>query len=68
MRLWLASKAAGRPFPPLTADEVLDFMIVEALTLKEHELAQEGQEAKQRESWRKGHAELAKKAAQGAVI
>lgn len=33
-RLWRTSKAAGRPFPVLDEDDVIDQMIVEAVALK----------------------------------
>lgn len=31
----MASKAANQPFPVLAGDDVIDFMIVEALNLKD---------------------------------
>ena len=33
-RLWRAYKAANRPFPVLSSDDVMDFLIVEAVALK----------------------------------
>lgn len=34
MRLWRATKEAGRPFPRLDSDDVIDYLIVEALAAK----------------------------------
>lgn len=33
-RLWAASEEAKRPVPRLSDDDVLDFMVVEAMTVK----------------------------------
>ena len=33
-RLWRVCKEAGRPFPSLDEDDVIDFMITEAVALK----------------------------------
>lgn len=54
-RLWLAYREAGRPFPKLSDDDVLDFLGVEAIRLKIGEEQRAGQDAKEREDWRKAH-------------
>jgi hypothetical protein len=33
-RIWRTCKAANRPFPQLVEDDVLDYLITEAVTLK----------------------------------
>jgi hypothetical protein len=33
-RLWRTCKAAGRPFPQLVEDDVLDYLITEAVAIK----------------------------------
>ncbi len=44
-RVWRASKAAGRPFPRISDDDVIDFMVMEAVGLK---VAQEDADARER--------------------
>jgi len=41
-RIWRTCKAANRPFPTLVEDDVLDYMIVEAVGIK---VAREDREA-----------------------
>lgn len=55
-------KAAGRPLPAFSADDALDYMVMEALVLK---LGEEEQEARkkaadeaERERFRKGHRKM----------
>ena len=48
-RLWRTCKAAGRPFPQLVEDDVLDYLITEAVAIKvnrEEAQAREEAEAK----------------------
>lgn len=60
-RLWRIHKAAGRPFPQLVEDDVLDYLITEAVYLKvshEDEKIREKVEADakrkaDKEKWRK---------------
>lgn len=33
-RLWRANRAAGRPWPQISDDDVLDFMVMEAVHVK----------------------------------
>lgn len=33
-RLWRANKQAGRPWPKISDDDVIDFMVMEAISLK----------------------------------
>lgn len=43
-RLWRTCKAANRPFPQLVEDDVLDYLIAEAVSLK---VAREDREAQE---------------------
>lgn len=54
-RIWRTCKAANRPFPQLVEDDVLDYLITEAVALKvaredrdAHEEARAAEEMKQR--------------------
>lgn len=49
-RIWRVHKAAGRPFPKLVEDDVLDYLLIEAISIK----------ASQEEA--KAHKEATKKA------
>jgi hypothetical protein len=43
-RLWRTCKAANRPFPTLSQDDVTDYLITEAVALKVARLDREAQE------------------------
>lgn len=51
----MVCKEAGRPIPPLSDDDVLDFMVVEALTFKMLEKRQEAQREADRKQRLKSH-------------
>ncbi len=34
MRMWQVCKEAGRPFPTMDSDDVIDFQIIEAIAIK----------------------------------
>lgn len=53
MRLWRVSKQAGRPWPVLDSDDVIDFMVMEAVALKV--MQHDAEEAKKQEqkNWKR---------------
>lgn len=53
MRLWRATKAAGRPFPQLDDDEVVDYLIVEALATKDATEQEEMRKKAKLDAWKK---------------
>ena len=61
-RLWRACKAAGRPWPVLCPeDDVVDFMVMEAVYLKVLNLEQADQEKQHIKNWKKQQQEELKK-------
>lgn len=57
-RLWRICKEAGRPFPQLTDDDVLDFMVMEAVTIKVHAEDAAEQKKNERAAWKKDTSHL----------
>lgn len=57
-RFWEAHKDAGRPIPPFSDDDVVDFMVMEALAVKRREAKREAQEKHERAQKRKSHRNL----------
>lgn len=55
MRHWRATREAGRPIPTYSDDDVLDFMVVEAVMLSVNEAQKRVQEDHQSAEWRGGH-------------
>jgi hypothetical protein len=56
-RLWRIHKAAGRPFPQLVEDDVLDYLITEAVYLRvshqDEEFRKEAEASAERERFKK---------------
>lgn len=52
MRLWRTSKEAGRPFPVLDEDDVIDFMIVEAISARVNKEELDLQKKKKVADWK----------------
>lgn len=52
-RLWLTNREAGRPFPQVSDDDVLDYLVMEAIRVKIGEEAKEAQKDQERDSWRR---------------
>jgi hypothetical protein len=50
-RLWRTSKEGGRPFPRLTEDDVVDFIIMEAVGLKVAHEDQEYRKEQEKKDW-----------------
>lgn len=58
VRLWTTCKEAGRPWPTLDDDPVIDFMVMEAVGIKvAHEAEKRRKEAEVKE-WRSDTSEL----------
>jgi hypothetical protein len=53
MRMWRALHAAGRPWPKLDEDEVVDYMILEAVALKVGRADEEARKQAEIEQWQK---------------
>jgi hypothetical protein len=53
MRIWTTCKEAGRPFPVLDEDDVIDFQIAEAVVVKVAKEREEQQKKQERKEWRK---------------
>ena len=64
VRLWRATKAAGRPWPRLSDDDVLDFMVMEAVAIRVRKIDDEAQRkaerAAKRKEWQADTSELEK--------
>lgn len=58
MRLWRVCKEANRPFPSVSPDDVIDYMVMEALAVKDQEEQQEAQKKAERDAWRKEHRQM----------
>lgn len=58
MRLWQTYREAGRPIPTFSDDDVLDYMVVEALMVKMADEKRKEQDKQKRDQWRKGHREF----------
>jgi hypothetical protein len=55
------TKEANRSLPEFTDDDVLDYMITEAIIMKANEDRKEAQAEAEREQWRKAHKKNAPK-------
>lgn len=53
MRIWRVSKEAGRPFPVLSDDDVIDYQIIEALAAKARKEEKEARDKQEREAFKK---------------
>lgn len=53
LRVFDACKAAGRPLPQFSKDEVLDYMVTEAIVAKAGERAKQEEKAREKEEWKK---------------
>ncbi len=57
-RLWRVCKEAGRPFPQLDDDDVIDFMVMEAVALKVDKEDAKAQKKAEVKDWKKDKAGL----------
>jgi hypothetical protein len=56
--MWRACNAAGRPWPILDEDDVIDYMVLEAVAAKATKMEQDAQEKQKREAWKKDTSNL----------
>lgn len=68
MRLWRTNKAANRPFPKISDDPVIDYLIMEAIALKankeDREAEEKAREDAKRDAWKKDFSGLRERLAQ----
>lgn len=50
--MWRVSSAANRPFPQVSDDDVLDFMVTEAVAVKVTAIDRKAEEERRRKEWR----------------
>ena len=53
IRLWRVCKAAGRPWPVLDPDDVIDFMVMEAVEVNVLKDDQKRAKKQEREEWKR---------------
>lgn len=52
-RIWRVAKAAGRPWPVLCEDDVIDYMVMEAIAVKSAKDDEKAQEQAEKKDWKK---------------
>ena len=52
-RVWRITKECGRPFPKVCDDDVIDYMVMEAVTLKVKREDQEAAKQRERDEWKR---------------
>ena len=57
-RLWRVCKAAGRPWPQISEDPVLDYQIMEAVAIKAQQEDADEAAAQKRREWMKDRSHL----------
>lgn len=62
MRTWRVHKAAGRPYPKVCADEVVDYLVIEALALKAGKEREDAEVEAKKQAWKSQTDELRKRA------
>lgn len=60
-RVWRVCKAAGRSFPRVSDDDVIDFLVTEAVYVKASREDQEAAKQQGVENWKQGHNDLRQK-------
>ena len=58
--MWRVCKDAGRPWPRLSDDDVIDYMVMEAVAIRVRKREQEQEKAQERERWKKEQREKLK--------
>lgn len=56
--MWRVCKEAGRPWPTLSEDSVIDYMVMEAVALKVAEADKQEEKAKAVSEWKSDLSEL----------
>lgn len=62
-RLWAATKETGRPWPTLTDDAVLDFLVIEAVRVKVGEMRADAEKKAKAAQHRSSHKDFRAQAA-----
>ena len=52
-RFWRVNRAAGRPIPRLDDDDVIDFMVLEAIALKVRHEEAEAEKEQEKKEWKR---------------
>ena len=60
-RLFRTLKEAGRTLPEFSDDDVLDYMVVEAVVMKAREEEAEEKKKAERRAWRQQHKQMGRK-------
>lgn len=59
--MWRVCKAAGRPFPQVSEDDVIDFLVCEAISIKVAKEDKNAIDAAKKNEWKQGHSDLRQK-------
>ena len=62
-RLWAATKETGRPWPILSDDAVIDFLVIEAVRVKVGEMRADAEKQAKAQQHRGSHKDFRKEAA-----
>lgn len=60
-RLYRVTKAAGRPLPSFSDDDVLDYMVTEAIVLRGVQEDKEAQKQEERRRWKAEHKKMGRR-------
>lgn len=60
-RIWAINKEAGRPFPRVSSDDVIDYMVIEALALSAMQDRKKGEDDRVKREWQAKTDELRKR-------
>ena len=52
MRMWRVCSKAGRPWPRVSDDDVIDYLVMEAVAIRVLEEDRKAEKAAERESWK----------------
>lgn len=68
-RMWRTLRSAGRPWPVLSDDPVVDYQIMEAVALKvaqeDEKLREEAEKAAEKKKWKEDKSDLLNATGQG---
>jgi hypothetical protein len=51
--MWRVHREAGRPWPTLSEDSVIDYMVMEAVAIKVRKEDDEAEKKRKRDEWKK---------------
>lgn len=58
--MWRAHKAAGRPWPVISPDPVIDYMVMEAVSIKARDEDRKAEDEQKRDAFKKDKTRLSK--------